>query len=249
MEIISQKSSNELLNNQDMNEDINDIGLPKSSLQSFVKDFLTKNKVRGDKNIIPMLDNISRLYVNKIASCGAKICTDWGKKTLNLEHIFQALKEMKFDKHIDRLVKDVKDLKNGEIDTSNYDKLEEEKQKENKNLKQLINKKKKRGGRKKKYFENEDERAQMKEMQEKMFEEARKDMNKEQENNIMDNFLNINSEEEDEKDKNKSIDLDENNENIMENKEKDKDKNKEKYSNLDKQLFFDNGGEDDINFD
>ena len=78
----------------------------------------------------------------------------------------------------------------------------------------------------------------MKEMQEKMFEEARKDMNKEQENNIMDDFLNINSEEEDEKDKNKSIDLDENNENIMENKEKDKDKNKEKYSNLDKQLFF-----------
>ena len=44
MELISQKSSNELLNNQDMNEDINDIGLPKSSLQSFVKDFLTKIK-------------------------------------------------------------------------------------------------------------------------------------------------------------------------------------------------------------
>ena len=44
MEIISQKSSNELLNNQDMNEDINEIGLPKSSLQSVVKDFLTKNK-------------------------------------------------------------------------------------------------------------------------------------------------------------------------------------------------------------
>ena len=48
-----------------------------------------------------------------------------GEKTLNLEHIF--LKEMKIDKHIDRLAKDVKDLKNGEIDTSNYDKLEEAK--------------------------------------------------------------------------------------------------------------------------
>ena len=51
-----------------MNEDINDIGLPKSSLQSFVKDILAKNKVRrGDRNIIPMFDNISLLYVNKIA--------------------------------------------------------------------------------------------------------------------------------------------------------------------------------------
>ena len=32
-------------------------------------------------------------------------------------------------------------------------------------------------------------------------------------------------------------------------KDKDKDKNKEKYSNLDKELFIDNGGDDDINFD
>ena len=43
---------------------------------------------------------------------------------------------------------------------------------------------------KKKYCENENEWAKIKEMQEKMFEEARRDMNKEQENN-MDNFVNI----------------------------------------------------------
>ena len=144
MESISQKNSEEMLNNQELNEDINDIGLPKSSLHSFVKEILSKNKVRGDKNIIPMLDKISRTYVTHISSLGAKICNDCGKKTLNLEHIFEALKVMKFDNHIVLLVKDVKEFKNGEIiDTSKYDNLEEEKKKENKNLKQLINKKKK----------------------------------------------------------------------------------------------------------
>ena len=246
MEPLSPKTSEEVINNQEINEDINDIGLPKSSLHSFVKEILSKNKVRGDKNIIPMLDRISRTYVTYISSLGAKICTECGKKTLNLEHIFEALKVMNFHNHIELLVKDVKDFKNGEIiDTSKYDNLEEEKKKENKNLKQLINKKKKRGGRKKKYFENEDERAQMKLMQEKMFEEARNDMNKQQEDNMMENFGNINNEEnidkeqiELEEEKVKKIDF-----------HKDKEKNKEKYSNLDKELFINNGGDDDINFD
>ena len=244
MEPLSPKTSEEILNNQELNEDINDIGLPKSSLHSFVKEILSKNKVRGDKNIIPMLDKISKTYVTYISSLGAKICNDCGKKTLNLEHILEALKVMKFHNHIELLVKDIK---NGEIiDTSKYDNLEEEKKKENKNLKQLINKKKKRGGRKKKYFENEDERAQMKLMQEKMFEEARNDMNKQQEENMIENFGNINNEENNDKEQ---IELDEEKVKKFE-LDKDKDKTKEKYSNLDKALFINNGGDDDdINFD
>ena len=40
MEPIVQKNSDELLNNQEINDDINDIGLPKSSLHSFVKEIL-----------------------------------------------------------------------------------------------------------------------------------------------------------------------------------------------------------------
>ena len=63
MENIVQKISEELENNPELNEDINDIGLPKSSLHSFVKEFLTKNKVRGDKNIIPFSD-ISQNTIN-----------------------------------------------------------------------------------------------------------------------------------------------------------------------------------------
>ena len=234
MESLSPKNSNELLNNQDINEDINDIGLPKSSLQSFLKGFLSDKKIRGDKNIIPMLDKISRLYVYHLSSFGAKICTDCGKKTLNLEHIFEALKTMKFDEHIEKLVKDVKDIKNGEIDTFKYDQLEEEQKKENVNLKQLINKKKKRGGRKKKYFENEDERAKMRDEQEKMFEEARNDMNKQQENDLFGNIEDINNEnyDDNEDEKEKKKDLDENEGKINEKKD-----DKDKCSNLDNNLL------------
>ena len=245
MEPIIQKNSEELLNNQDITEEINDIGLPKSSLHSFVKEILTKNKVRGDKNIIPMLDKISRLYVTYISSFGAQICADWGKKTLNLEHIFEALKRMKFQKHIELLVKD---FKKGEIDTTKYDQLEEEKKIENTNLKQLINKKKKRGGRKKKYFEDENERENMKLMQAKMFEEARNDMNRQQEKNQME-YFNINNNEENDdigdNENNKGIELDEE----KDKKEEKDNNNKSKYNELDKKLFINNGGEEDIDFD
>ena len=107
MENIVEKISKELENSPELNEENNDIGLPKSSLHSFVKEFLTKNKVRGDKNIIPMLDKISRYYVTFISKVGAQICEDWKKKTLNLEHIFEALKQLKFHKHIELLMKEL----------------------------------------------------------------------------------------------------------------------------------------------
>ena len=253
MEPIDQNNSDDFLNNQEMNEDINDIGLPKSSLHNFVKEILAKNKVRGDKNIIPMLDKISRQYVTYISSYGAKICTECGKKTLNLEHILEALKKMKFQKHIEKLVEHLK--KNGEIDTSKYDQLEDEKKNENKNLKQLINKKKKRGGRKAKCFEDEKERDEMKRAQAKMFEEARNDINRQQEQNQMENFgyaLNNGENEEnenyDEGNEIKGIDLNEQ-KGKEDNIDNDKNKEKDKYDEIDKKLLINNGGDEDINFD
>ena len=189
-----------------------------------------------------MLDKISKLYVTHISSFGAKICTDSGKKTLNLEHILEALKQMQFNKHIERLVKD---LKNSEIDSSKYDQLEEDKKNENKNLKQLINKKKKRGGRKKKCFEDENERDQMKKMQEKMFEEARNDMNKQQEKTMLENIgYKINDENNDEEDYKDNFDLNEDKE-----KKDEKGKDKEKYDDSDQNCCINNGEDDDINFD
>ena len=236
MENIVEKISAELENNPELNEDINDIGLPKSSLHSFVKEFLTKNKVRGDKNIIPMLDKISRYYVTFISKVGAQICEDWKKKTLNLEHIFEALKQLKFQKHIELLAKE---SKTGEKDKEEDE--DEEKNFENKNLKKMINKKKKRNGRKKKYYENEEEKDAMIDLENKIFEEARQDMINEerrlmqekQENDEIDDKINLDEEEKEKKE-----------DNIKE----EKDKNEEGVK-INDNLFIDNAGEDDINFD
>ena len=233
MENIVEKIYLELENNPELNEDINDIGLPKSSLHSFVKEFLTKNKVRGDKNIIPMLDKISRYYVTFISKVGAQICEDCQKKTLNLEHIFEALKRLNFKKHIELLVKELKNEEENDKDEEEDD----EKKFENKNLKQMINKKKKRGGRKKKYYENEDEKNDMIEAENKIFEEARQEMLNEErlmnkENNGEENDFGQKHNEEKEND----------------GKEEDKEKNDESVK-IEKNLFIDNGGEQDINFD
>ena len=62
---------------------------------------------------------------------------------------------------------------------------------------------------------------------------------------MMENFGNINNEENNNKEQ---IELDEEKVKKVEF-EKDKDKNKEKYANLDKELFINNGGDDDIDFD
>ena len=182
MESIVQKISDELENNPELAEDINDIGLPKSSLNSFVKEFLNKNKVRGDKNIIPMLDKISRYYVTFISKVGAQICEDCKKKTLNLEHVFEALKQLKFNNHIELLAKDSKNSDDGpeggdELDGGMVG--DDEKKFENKKLKQMINKKKKRNPRKKKYFESEEERKKMIALENEIFENARKEMDNE----------------------------------------------------------------------
>ena len=238
MENIVEKISKELENNPELNEDNNDIGLPKSSLHSFVKEFLTKNKVRGDKNIIPMLDKISRYYVTFISKVGAQICEDWKKKTLNLEHIFEALKQLKFQKHIELLMEESKKEQGNDKDEEE----DEEKKYENKNLKQMINKKKKRVGRKKKYYENDEEKDAMIDLENKIFEEARQDMINEerrllgekQENEEADNNMNLDEDEKEKKEDNL--------------KEEDKDKNEE-GAKLNDNLFIDNAGEDDINFD
>ena len=231
MENIVEKISKELENSPELNEENNDIGLPKSSLHSFVKEFLTKHKVRGDKNIIPMLDKISRYYVTFISKVGAQICEDWKKKTLNLEHIFEALKQLKFQKHIELLMKE---SKSGE--GNNEEEEDEEKKYENKNLKQMINKKKKRGGRKKKYYENDEEKDAMIDLENKIFEEARLDMIKEERRLL-------GEKQENEDFENNNINLNEEHENENEQQQENK------GDDINDNLFIDNAGEEDINFD
>lgn len=249
MENIVQKISDELENNPELTEDINDIGLPKSSLNSFVKEFLTKNKVRGDKNIIPMLDKISRYYVTFISKVGAQICEDCKKKTLNLEHIFEALKQLKFNKHIELLVNETKKSENeegGDPINEGGVHFDDEKKFENKSLKQMINKKKKRGSRKKKMFDNEEERKKMIELENEIFEKARKEMDNE-EGNIHEDESKNNEEENinENENENKDVESDRNEDDL---KEDDKEKNAE-LEKLGDNFFKANAEDEDINFD
>ena len=117
-------------------------GLPKSTLWNFIKEVLTQNQVKGEKNIYPLIDKISLTYINYLSSLGFQICSKNGKKTLNIEHILEALKTMNFNKHIKLLTSElsIKEMEN-------EDKLEEKeleiKYEDHMNVKQLINRKKK----------------------------------------------------------------------------------------------------------
>ena len=237
------KSGEIIQSSENISKEITEIGLPKSCLNQVIKEILAKNKIRGDKNIIPMLDSISRFYVAYLSSLGSKICLKSGKKTLNIEHVIEALRQMNFKNHIDLLVKD---LPNGEKDPEKLKILtnvnlsqDDDENIENNNLKKLINKKKKRGSRKKNAIMDENEKEAIKKMQDAMYEEARNDLSLQQQSQIfssenMNNYTNLNNTGNE-----VSTEL--------------KDHNFSKSQNLDeygKNIFFNKNEEnDDINFD
>ena len=127
-------------------------GLPKSTLWNFIKEILIQNQVKGEKNIYPLIDKISLTYINYLSSLGFQICSKNGKKTLNIEHILEALKTMNFNKHIKLLTSElsIKELENDEKEEL------EIKYEDNMNVKQLINRKKKSNKRKRGYLTKED---------------------------------------------------------------------------------------------
>ena len=246
MDLSEQPSKSEeiIQSSENISKEITEIGLPKSCLNQVIKEILTKNKIRGDKNIIPMLDSISKFYVAYLSSLGSKICLESGKKTLNIEHVIEALRRINFKNHIDLLVKD---LPNGEKDPeklkilSNVNISEDDGNIENNNLKKLINKKKKRGSRKKNTFMDENEKEAIKRMQDALYEEARQDLSLHQQSQIFSSEINENM----------------NNIGNLSNIGNEvntelKDSNFSKSQNINeygKGLFFNKNEENDINFD
>ena len=98
-------------------------------------------------------------------------------------------------------------------------------------------------------------KKEMKRAQAKILEEARNDMNRQKEQNQMENFgyslkngENEENENYDEGNENKGIDLDEQ-KGKEDNNDNDKNKEKDKYDEIDKKLFINNGGDEDIDFD
>ena len=163
-------------------------GLPKSTLWNFIKEVLTQNQVKGEKNIYPLIDKISLTYINYLSSLGFQICSKNGKKTLNIEHILEALKTMNFNKHIKLLTSElsIKEMEN-------EDKLEEKeleiKYEDHMNVKQLINRKKKTNKRKRPYETQEDLEELAREQRE-MFEQARlEQMNEQMNEHIIQNQI------------------------------------------------------------
>lgn len=128
---------------------------------------MTQNKVKGDKSIYQLIDKISIRYVNHISELGCQICAKKGKKTLNIEHILEALKEMNFHKHIKLLTSEpyLKEMEN--------DEKEEQKYEDNMNVKQLINKKKKKNNKRNRSPENKEDLEELAREQKEMFELAR----------------------------------------------------------------------------
>ena len=127
-------------------------GLLKSTLSNFIKEILIENLIKGEKNIYPLIDKISLTYINYLSSLAFQICSNNGKKTLNIEHILEALKTMNFNKHIKLLTSElsIKELENDEKEEL------EIKYEDNMNVKQLINRKKKSNKRKRGYLSKED---------------------------------------------------------------------------------------------
>ena len=167
-------------------------GLPKSTLWNFIKEILIQNQVKGEKNIYPLIDKISLTYINYLSSLGFQICSKNGKKTLNIEHILEALKTMNFNKHIKLLTNElsIKELENDEIEEKEL----ENKYEDNMNVKQLINRKKKSNKRKRAY-ENQEDLEELAREQREMFEQARleqmnQELNENIQNQIKDNNFN-----------------------------------------------------------
>lgn len=152
-----------------------EIGLPKSTLWNFIKDELTQNKVKADRSIYQLIDKISIRYVNYISSLGSQICTKNGKKTLNIEHILEALKVMNFDNHIKLLTKELINLEKSGIKEEEEKEGKESKYEDHTFVKQLINKNKKKTGKRKRQFETEEEKEEIAREQKELFEMARKE--------------------------------------------------------------------------
>ena len=167
-------------------------GLLKSTLSNFIKEILIENLIKGEKNIYPLIDKISLTYINYLSSLGFQICSKNGKKTLNIEHILEALKTMNFNKHIKLLTNElsIKELENDEIEEKEL----EIKYEDNMNVKQLINRKKKSNKRKRAY-ENQEDLEELAREQREMFEQARleqmnQELNENIQNQIKDNNFN-----------------------------------------------------------
>ena len=122
-------------------------------MTNFIKEILSAQNAKCEKSIYDLLDKITTKYVNKISNIASQICTEKGKKTLNVEHVIEALRQMNFEDHIKKLSSEL-DLSS----CSNEDKVKEIFE-DSQEMKDLINQQKKKAKKRKRNIEFTEEMA------------------------------------------------------------------------------------------
>lgn len=122
-------------------------------MTNFIKEILSAQNAKCEKSIYDLLDKITTKYVNKISNIASQICTEKGKKTLNVEHVIEALRHMNFEDHIKKLSSEL-DLSS----CSNEDKVKEIFE-DSQEMKDLINQQKKKAKKRKRNIEFTEEMA------------------------------------------------------------------------------------------
>ena len=92
----------------DIEQNKEEVTLPKSTLNKLIKDVIHKKGVlKVEKGIYDLMDKLTVRYISHISEVASNECNLKGKKTLNVDHIIDALKSMGMDNHIKSLQKEL----------------------------------------------------------------------------------------------------------------------------------------------
>lgn len=121
-----------------------------------------QDHLKVDSTVLKLMEKLTLCYINYISKISSDICNDSGKKTLNINHILEALKGEGFESHIKHLQTELKiDVSQETLELGN----------EVNEMKERINQKKKKKKDKKKNQIEFDE--DMKNEQMRLFEMSR----------------------------------------------------------------------------
>lgn len=147
-----------------------EFGLPRSTLMNFIKDELKLKGMKADSKVLDVIDKLTIKFIMELSAYGSQRCAKSGKKTLNIEHILEALNMMHLDNYIKKLKEEdfLKDCRNDDDINSSPDRV-------NMNVKQAINQFKIKTGKRKKKYQSPEDLEELEREQNILFEEARKE--------------------------------------------------------------------------
>lgn len=153
-----------------------DVLLPKSTLWNYIRREIESKGLRPDKRLTDLMNDLSIKFISHLSLTGAQYCNKSGKKTLNIEHLIEALKIMHLDNYITRLSQE-ECLNEGAMEDTTHGM-------DTKNLKAMVNSYRKKSGKRKKFVQTPEELEELARQQNIMFEQARNEMNQKYFNQI-----------------------------------------------------------------